>query len=220
MKLDAISLQLVSMAAAATAAAAFYFVSRRTKPSAPRRRVVVFVASTAAQKLGAAERALGGETTGFECPSLVPDQPVGFDETLRGAKNRLASLLGQLGEAPEVDLVVSIESGLIKSLVGEEETWIDVAVVLVREMSTGAESVATSAGVRVPTEYVGTWAEAGGEGTVGEMIAEELGGDKHDPHGALTKGAFARSALLEHAIRVAASTMRVPTSDPGGPSDD
>lgn len=121
-----------------------------------------------------------------------------------------------------MDLVVSIESGLIKSLVGEEETWIDVAVVMVRDMSTGAESVATSAGVRVPTEYVGTWAEAGGEGTVGDVIAEELGGDKHDPHGALTKGAFARSALLEHAIRVAASTMRVPTADPGagGPSDD
>lgn len=152
------------MAAAATAAAACYFVFWRTKPSAQRRRVV-FVASTAAQKLGAAERALGGETAGFECPSLVSDQPVGFDETLRGAKNRLASLLGQLGEAPEVDLVVSIESGLIKSLVGEEETWIDVAVVLVRDMSTGAESVATSAGVRVPTEYVGTWAEAGGKGT-------------------------------------------------------
>jgi non-canonical (house-cleaning) NTP pyrophosphatase len=218
MKLDA-SIQLASMAAAATAAAACYFVFWRTKPSAQRRRVV-FVASTAAQKLGAAERALGGETAGFECPSLVSDQPVGFDETLRGAKNRLASLLGQLGEAPEVDLVVSIESGLIKSLVSEEETWIDVAVVLVRDMSTGAESVATSAGVRVPTEYVGTWAEAGGEGTVGDVIAEELGGDKHDPHGALTKGAFARSALLEHAIRVAASTMRVPTADPGGPSDD
>ena len=32
--------------------------------------------------------------------------------------------------------------------------------------------------IKLPTEYVGTWAEAGGEGTVGVVM---FGGDNDDP---------------------------------------
>lgn len=90
---------------------------------------------------------------------------------------------------------------------GEEETWIDVAVVIVRDLATGKESYATSGGVQFPSEAVGDWAEGGSEGTVGEVLAESLKCDKQDPHVALTKGSFSRAALLEHAVRLAESTL-------------
>jgi len=157
---------------------------------------------------------------GYKCDSLVSEQPIGFDETVRGAKNRLAALMGQLGESPDVDVVVAIENGIMKALGGDEEVWVDIAVVVLTELGTGAESLATSAGVQFPAEHVGTWAEGGAEGTVGEVIAEALGCNKQDPHAALTRAAFSRSKLLEHAIRVAAATTRVPTGKSVAPSDD
>ena len=59
----------------------------------------------------------------------------------------------------------------------------------------------------IPGAFVGEWVEDGEEGTVGEVIAQHTGCDKQDPHAQLTKGSFTRVALLEQAIRVAASTL-------------
>ena len=78
---------------------------------------------------------------------------------------------------------------------------------MLQDLHTGAETLATSAGIPFPSQSIADWAEAGGEGTVGELIAEELGCDKQDPHVKISKGLFTRAALLEQAIRLAASTM-------------
>ena len=80
-------------------------------------------------------------------------------------------------------------------------------MVIVRDLATGGEAVATSAGVQFPTAAVGEWAEAGAEGTVGEVLSENTGCDKHDPHAALTCARFPRAALLEQAVRVASATL-------------
>ena len=47
----------------------------------------------------------------------------------------------------------------------------------------------------------------GAEGTVGQVIAENKGCDKQDPHVFLTHGAFARAILLEHAVKVAVAQL-------------
>ncbi len=102
-----------------------------------------------------------------------------------------------------------VENGIarVPSQWDEEEMWVDFAVVLVHELSSGAEAVSTSAGLMFPATSVGEWAEAGCEGTVGSFISSETGCDAQDPHRHLSADSFPRSDLLEHAIRVAYATL-------------
>jgi len=192
-------------AAAAAAAVSAAVVAYRMRHPAHRRRRVV-VCSTSKQKKAAVEAALSATVISCKAPSLVSDQPIGLDETLRGAKNRLAAIL-EGSDAEGADLAVAIENGVMRLLGGDEEVWVDIAVVLLRDLATGAQSVSTSAGVQFPTAAVGDWAEAGGEGTIGDVLAESLACDKQDPHVALTKGSFSRARLLENAIRVAQASL-------------
>lgn len=77
---------------------------------------VVIVASTNPVKIEAArlgfERMFPGQSFTFEgvsAPSGVPDQPVGDDETLRGAHNRAAHVRSL---RPDADYWVGIEGGV------------------------------------------------------------------------------------------------------------
>ena len=81
-------------------------------------------------------------------PSLVAEQPTGLDETMRGAKNRLSQALAT-DEAAGADLAVAIESGLLRALSGDEETWVDVAVVSVRDFGDVQDTSTTCPRVRV-----------------------------------------------------------------------
>lgn len=174
----------------------------------------VLVASTSKVKVDAVSRALACKAVGMDVPSMVADQPMGLDETVRGAKNRMGALLESAKDGD--DAAIAIESGIVRMLhqtMNSEETWVDIAVVVVHDLSTGAESVATTAGVQFPAEAVGRWAEDGSEGTVGEVIGEDTGCDQQDPHTHLTKQTFSRSDLLEQAIRIAMSTMSRPDED-------
>ena len=98
--------------AAALAAFAVRSVVQRRKLPAPRR---VAVASTASQKLDAAASALNATVVGAKVPSLVDDQPIGIDATMRGAKNRMEGLL-ETEAVQEADLAVAIENGLLRCL--------------------------------------------------------------------------------------------------------
>lgn len=199
--------EFAATAAAAVAAAVAYLGWLRLKrPSAARSTLRVIVASKASQKLQAAQKALGAaEVKAVDVPSGVADQPLGLEQTQLGARNRMWGCLDACeSELSNFDLAVAIENGIVKSMSGDEsETWFDVAVVYVRDLRTGAEALATSAGVRIASTYVGQWLEDGMEGTVAELIEADLGGDKQDPHATLTSGAFPRAALLEQAIAVA-----------------
>lgn len=135
---------------------------------------------------------------------------------MRGARNRLTALL-DADAAEGADLAVAIENGLVRmstKVDEEEEAWVDLAVVILRDLHTGRESIATSAGVQIPAAAVGEWAEAGGDGTVGEVLAEQLSCDKQDPHAALTKQMYPRASLIENAIRVAAASLLVAVPAP------
>ena len=110
---------------------------------------------------------------------------------------------------------VAIENGIVRcasnaTVEQPSEVWVDMAVVLVRDLQSGAESFVTSAGIQIPSEYVGGWLEGGAEGTVGELIASETGCYKQDPHAFLTASAYPRAALLEHAIKLAVASLKLP----------
>ena len=132
---------------------------------------------------------------------------MGKDEISRGAKNRMAVLL-ESDAAETADFAVAMENGILR-MGGDEEAWVDLAVVILRDLKTGATAYGTSSGVQFPTEAVGQWAEDGMEGTVGAILAEELKCDAQDPHDSLTRHRFRRADLLEHAIRVAEASLAV-----------
>lgn len=198
---------ITAVAGASLAAVVIRTLMSRRRTSG--KKLKVAVGSKTRIKLDAAERALNATAIGIEAASLVAGQPMGFDDTLRGARNRLLQVC-DADECSGMDMAIGIENGLIRGGAGaDSETWVDIAVVFVRDLRTGHESIATSAGVQFPSNAVGDWAESGGEGTVGHLLAEEYKCDKQDPHGHITKGQFSRGVLLEHAIRVAVSQLVV-----------
>jgi len=74
----------------------------------------VRVGSLSEPKLVAVRSAIGAyvpdaKVEGVEVTSGVPEQPVGFEEIIRGARNRAAGALG----GPSCDLGVGIEDGLV-----------------------------------------------------------------------------------------------------------
>jgi len=75
----------------------------------------VRVGSTNGPKIDAVRAALaaygeGVEVSGLEVPSGVPDQPLGFDEIVEGARNRALAA----HRAAPCDLAVGIEDGLVE----------------------------------------------------------------------------------------------------------
>lgn len=64
-----------------------------------------------------------------DAQSKINDQPVGFQETMRGAYNRLQSTKHQHHKS---DFFVAIENGIIKTGVSAAE-WIDLAWVIVED---------------------------------------------------------------------------------------
>ena len=170
-----------------------------------RGRSKVLVASTAAAKLSAVAAATGSTVVGCNAASGVRDQPIGPDETLAGAHNRLAAACSS-PEARGCHLVVSIENGLVRF---GTDMWIDLAVVAVRDLKTGRQVHATSSGVQFPSQSVAEWGRQG-RGTVGDVLAFRSGCDRQDPHAMLTGGEAPRAALLEDAIRVALASLAAP----------
>jgi hypothetical protein len=102
-------LATATCAAAAAAAACYFYRRRRASTIAPR----VLVASTSQAKLKAVKAALGArEVTSLPAPSLVEDQPIGTDRTMKGVSNRLKSITAAAAEG--YDYAVAIESGLVR----------------------------------------------------------------------------------------------------------
>lgn len=72
----------------------------------------VLVASKAELKLRAVHKALDAEVEGRSALSMVADQPVGLEQTLQGARNRMNNMLGSKELSKEAfSLAVAIENG-------------------------------------------------------------------------------------------------------------
>jgi adenine phosphoribosyltransferase len=125
-------------------------------------------------------------------PSGVPTQPVGREETARGARNRARAAR----DAVPGSWGVGIENGIVR----EDGRWQDVAAVVIIAPD-GRETVGWSDAVTFPDALVERARDIGFDRvTVGSLIAEQLGCPADDPHSALTEGRQTRADILTHAV--------------------
>lgn len=189
---------------------------------APSKLRSVAVASTSAIKVQAVTRAVqraaelvpdlvASDVTvsGVKAASGVSEQPVGHEETRRGARNRCAAAQ----EALAADLTIAIENGIVEVLPG---TWVDLAWVVasVRNPEGGSASGSGSGESQLTSEAHGTGVpigatEAAGIAsaaaaaasadtpTWGDLMAEKHGASTKDPHDSLTCGLLPRAVSLE-----------------------
>ena len=127
----------------------------------------------------------------------MPSQPIGLEQAANAALEKMAILRKLAAETEdEYDLAVACEQCVARAYQGggTEERWIEIFVVVVRDLQTGGEALSTTTGIEIQRELVAEWLEAGCEGVVGHSLARDS-----------TSGAYRRRGLLTDAIRVAAS---------------
>ena len=130
----------------------------------------------------------------------MPSQPIGLEQAANAALEKMSQLRKLAAEKSEkdefYDLAVACETCIARAYQGggTEERWIEIFVVVVRDLQTGGEALSTTTGVEIQRELVAEWLEAGCEGVVGHSLARDS-----------TGGAYRRRGLLTDAIRVAAS---------------
>ena len=147
------------------------------------------------------ESAHGIVVCGFEVESGVPDQPLGADQMLQGAKNRArrAREAWRVQEDAREGASVAalgIESGLVPVL-GE---FFDIPLAAVQAPD-GRWGFGMGAGIHVPAALAQEALIPGNE--LGEVIRRRAHGGEKDPHRFLTEGAVRRENLIEEAVRLA-----------------
>ncbi len=145
---------------------------------------------------------------GAKCLSSINEQPVGDEEILLGAKNRLMQFI-RTHDMSDYDYLVSFENGIRHVIVAEKDQWFDYVWVIVLDCRTGRKSYAFGQGVHFPTRYV-LEAKALGfdKHTVGSIIAKcNPKSSGSDPHYFLTAEQVKRQDILEQALLVALSQL-------------
>ena len=135
--------------------------------------------------------------------SLIPEQPVGVDCALQGARNRLYSLPAKLLEA---DFVISIENYIEQS--SETQRWYDIGLIVIKQPK--KETVVISKSTFIPDEYVQLAQQMstqisglGYSTTVGVAIQQSFAGRDVDPsdwHREPEFGGVSRQQILKDAL--------------------
>ncbi len=136
-----------------------------------------------------------------EVASKQDAQPFGFAAISAGAHERARAAVG--GHSGDV-WGIGIESGIVFA---EGCGYYDVAVV-VAVTPDGRSANAVSAGIPFPTEDVNEARRRGfATTTVGDVIAERLGGSPQNPHSTLTGGRVSRQDTLTVATTAALAQL-------------
>lgn len=145
----------------------------------------------------------------FSVSSGVNEQPVGVNETFRGARNRAAAT--KLLVAEDV-FCIGVESGLLQGNDGMSDFHIDIACVVIL-CPNGKVVRTTSMGIPISALIVAKVAEEGfNKTTVGRVMESEGMVDDHgDPHSGLTQGRFPRKDLISQALEAAFHLLAVPS---------
>lgn len=168
----------------------------------------VFVGSSSRHKVTAVEEVCTDlfqsepNIQGLKATSDINEQPVGHEETLRGAKNRIQSIKTMIGTT-RYDLLVAFEGGIFSVLVDDEELWFDIGWTVVEDAD-GNQAISHSAGIRYPTIDVKEAQRRGFETTtVGAVMSEHLQVDPTNPQSALTSQIMQRSDLSSQSLKLA-----------------
>eukprot|EP01059_Diplonema_ambulator_P002368 TRINITY_DN12020_c0_g1_i1.p1 TRINITY_DN12020_c0_g1~~TRINITY_DN12020_c0_g1_i1.p1 ORF type:complete len:174 (+),score=29.46 TRINITY_DN12020_c0_g1_i1:66-587(+) len=170
--------------------------------------VRVVVGSQSTIKTGAVRAAFekAFKEVDVECvaaESGVRDQPVGMDETRRGAANRLANAMGQMDGA---DYYVAMENGIVEM---GECGWYDLAWVVVHCTASNETCGVPTTGLPFPLKYVQQSEAAGYAKTVGSLMrADGWTSSSTDPHASLTQGLLTREDILTQGVAAALGMLR------------
>lgn len=187
------------------------------RESSAKNAAQIILGSGSALKRAAVERSLEdaglahATVKSFDVSSGVNDQPVGNEETLKGARCRAQSAIEcWKKEEDSGDKLLTYAIGIESGIVCVDEAaclWMDVAWIVIVDMATNREFVASSAGVPLPREPVEEALRMGVHAhTVGQRIAASVHGsscDSRDPHRWITAGLVDRERLLTSALLVA-----------------
>jgi len=141
---------------------------------------------------------------GINVPSMVCQQPIGWEETYLGARNRAQQAIKL---DPKATLSIGIENGIFlipNQMPGAEEFWIDQAFVVMFVKKSSKYFLASSAGLRVPTLLAKKVLQIGqNKTTIGRMIHLTIPeAPPDDPHSYLTKGKLAREDILAQTLEM------------------
>lgn len=161
-------------------------------------RAKVYVSSRSSVKHAAVKRAFAqmgieAQISGFEVDSGVTAQPLSFEETHAGARNR-HSRLKKLTEGSE-GYRVTLESGLVRPVADANWKGCEVAIV---ESSEGKQMTGFDLGLeypqsmldKVPSKYP----------DLGILMQEEYGFKEKDPPTFLSGGRISRADLITQAL--------------------
>ncbi|HVW66297.1 MAG TPA: inosine/xanthosine triphosphatase [Candidatus Peribacteraceae bacterium] len=172
----------------------------------------VFVASTSKHKIAGAKQACdeifpgNHDIEGRKASSDINEQPVGHEETLQGALNRIKNLKTVIGDT-RFDLLIAFEGGMFQVNANGEEKWVDMGWT-VAEDATGRQAYSMGTGVEYPTEDVHIARELGFDKyTVGSVMAKRAGIDGTDPQEYLTGNLLRRRDVLAQATTAAVGQL-------------
>ncbi len=159
------------------------------------KKIIIRLGSESPIKLAAiaeACRALNLEATisGIKVDSEQNEQPYGFEEIYSGAYARAENAMS----LDERAITMGIESGIVSFSSFGLIRYMDIAVVAI--LDDFPVSWSTTPALEIPEKYFQIVKQRGFKQTVGSIIAEELGGDKTDPHSILTNGSITRKETL------------------------
>ncbi|MBU0976007.1 MAG: DUF84 family protein [Patescibacteria group bacterium] len=158
----------------------------------------VYVASNSRPKITAVSSGLKSvgfkaNVVGRKVNSQIADQPIGFDQILLGAENRLNGLKKS---EKDYDLLVAIESGLVN--IGKY--YIDLGACMI-ENKKGERQVSISNGSNVPEEIARYVTQ--NEKELGIYLQQKFGLEEKDVVSFLTKGQRSRVDHLAEAVATA-----------------
>lgn len=201
------------------------------RPSSPPLSIErVLVGSKNEPKVAAVRAAIeafvpGVEVAGVMVASGVADQPIGFDEIVRGARNRAGAAI----ESGDCDLGVGIEDGLVTLPNGEEPTSTEVVNVGCAAVSDGRRvSVGFSSGFAYPPEVAEQAVrDRAPIGDLFDRLWRERSGDREripsartsGNIGKLTAGVLPREEYARHAVICALVAFLHPDLYPSSSGD-
>jgi len=175
----------------------------------------ILLASSSAIKIDATRKAFQElfpkhfvEVVSIKAKSEINEQPVGHDETLKGAMNRLKN--AKNASQDHFDFTVAIENGIFPATYLTTTTWFDVGIVVVAN-AIGKESFSVSTAVQVPSHLVEEAMKKGfATTTFGSVLKQKNNSvDENDPHRYLTNNLFCRESLLISTIKTAVCQLQV-----------
>ena len=139
-------------------------------------------------------------SNGYDCPSLVSCQPMGEEETLNGAKNRLESLKER---APKAEFYCSIEGGIERK---DSMLYVFAWIILENKDSYQENKTAT---FRLPESLASLVLEGKELGEADDIIFKRKNSKQNDGTvGTLTNNLISRTDYYKHAVTLGLIAFR------------